>query len=188
MTEVDHRCAVLGKPIAHSLSPVLHNAAYRALGLDSWSYGRHEVGETELEDFLESLDSSWAGLSLTMPLKKTIQPYGVPCNAWAKELKVANTAVFDWSGANDKNAAIPAIRLYNTDVKGIELAFEHSYRARGMRMDSGQDGEAMATPPPRLWRPAPRCPTLDMSPSWHAIPIRTRRLNHWRKAIWASAP
>ena len=63
-----------------------------------------------------------------MPLKKTIQPYGVPCNAWAKELKVANTAVFDWSGANDKNAAIPAIRLYNTDVKGIELAFEHSYR------------------------------------------------------------
>ena len=78
-----------------------------------------------------------------MPLKKTIQPYGVPCNAWAKELKVANTAVFDWSGANDKNAAIPAIRLYNTDVKGIELAFEHSYRARGMRMDSGQDGEAV---------------------------------------------
>lgn len=75
MTEVDHRCAVLGKPIAHSLSPVLHNAAYRALGLDSWSYGRHEIGETELEDFLESLDSSWAGLSLTMPLKKTIQPY-----------------------------------------------------------------------------------------------------------------
>ena len=59
MTEVDHRCAVLGKPIAHSLSPVLHNAAYRALGLDSWSYGRHEVGETELEDFLESLDSSY---------------------------------------------------------------------------------------------------------------------------------
>lgn len=143
MTEVDHRCAVLGKPIAHSLSPVLHNAAYRALGLDSWSYGRHEVGETELEDFLESLDSIWAGLSLTMPLKKTIQPYGVPCNAWAKELKVSNTAVFDWSGANDKNAAIPAIRLYNTDVKGIELAFEHSYRARGMRMDSGQDGEAV---------------------------------------------
>ena len=42
-----------------------------------------------------------------------------------------------------KNAAIPAIRLYNTDVKGIELAFEHSYRARGMRMDSGQDGEAV---------------------------------------------
>lgn len=54
-----------------------------------------------------------------MPLKKTIQPYGVPCNAWAKELKVANTAVFDWSGANDKNAAIPAIRLYNTDVKEL---------------------------------------------------------------------
>ena len=32
-----------------------------------------------------------------MPLKKTIQPYGTPCNTWAKELMVANTAVFDWT-------------------------------------------------------------------------------------------
>ena len=45
MTEVNHRCAVLGKPIAHSLSPVLHNAAYHALHLDDWSYDKHEVGQ-----------------------------------------------------------------------------------------------------------------------------------------------
>ena len=48
MTEVNHRCAVLGKPIAHSLSPVLHNAAYHALHLDDWSYDKHEVGEPDL--------------------------------------------------------------------------------------------------------------------------------------------
>ena len=100
----NHRCAVLGKPVAHSLSPVLHNAAYRSLKLDDWLYDKHEVGEDDLDAFLKGLDSTWAGLSLTMPLKKTIQPYGVPENLWAKELKVANTAVFDWSVAADDSA------------------------------------------------------------------------------------
>ncbi|MCB5509419.1 hypothetical protein LIP88_18755, partial [Erysipelatoclostridium ramosum] len=59
------RCAVLGKPIAHSLSPVLHGAAYRALGLGQWSYTKQEVAESELPSFLASLDPSWRGLSLT---------------------------------------------------------------------------------------------------------------------------
>ena len=112
----NHRCAVLGKPVAHSLSPVLHNAAYRSLKLDDWLYDKHEVGEDDLDAFLKGLDSTWAGLSLTMPLKKTIQPYGVPENLWAKELKVANTAVFDWSVAADDPAwpnGKPGIKLYN---------------------------------------------------------------------------
>lgn len=127
----NHRCAVLGKPVAHSLSPVLHNAAYRSLKLDDWLYDKHEVGEDDLDAFLKGLDSTWAGLSLTMPLKKTIQPYGVPENLWARELKVANTAVFDWS------VGWPMIplaerqaghQLYNTDVIGIQLAFDHANR------------------------------------------------------------
>ena len=144
MTNAIHRCAVLGKPIAHSLSPVLHNAAYRTLGLDGWFYDRHEVGESELEDFLESLDSSWAGLSLTMPLKRTIQPYGTPSNTWARELNVANTAIFDWTGTcHNGNASIPAIKLYNTDVKGIELAFEHSYALRQERPQANRAGKAV---------------------------------------------
>ena len=84
MTVIAHRCAVLGKPIAHSLSPVLHNAAYKALGLDDWAYERHEVGESDLDGFLRGLDPTWRGLSLTMPLKKTIQPYGTPSNMWAQ--------------------------------------------------------------------------------------------------------
>ena len=91
-----HRhCAVLGQPIAHSLSPVLHTAAYRAMGLDDWDYRSIEVGQDDLEPFLDSLDDTWAGLSLTMPLKRTIQPYGEPSNLWARELGVANTVVFD---------------------------------------------------------------------------------------------
>ena len=49
----NHRCAVLGKPVAHSLSPVLHNAAYRSLKLDDWLYDKHEVGEDDLDAFLK---------------------------------------------------------------------------------------------------------------------------------------
>ena len=145
MTQVNHRCAVLGKPIEHSLSPVLHNAAYRALGLDDWFYDRHEVGEEDLDGFLRGLDPSWAGLSLTMPLKKTIQPYGTPSNLWARELKVANTAVFDWGNARGAIAdgAKPRIRLYNTDVVGIQLAFDHATRAAGIHVEGNRDGRAL---------------------------------------------
>lgn len=144
MTIINHRCAVLGKPIAHSLSPVLHNAAYRAMGLDDWHYGKYEVGEGDLEGFLRSLDPQWAGLSLTMPLKKTIQPYGEPSNMWAKELNVANTVVFDWAAPHPSGiSGIPAIRLYNTDVLGIQLAFEHAYGVRGVVIPGDRSREAV---------------------------------------------
>lgn len=131
-----NQCAVLGKPIAHSLSPVLHQAAYRALGLEqSWSYHRYEVGEDALAGFLGSLDDSWRGLSLTMPLKRTIQPYGVPSNTWATTLHVANTVVFDWDtpAHSDpaRKAELPLMRLYNTDVDGIDLAVRHAWRSQG---------------------------------------------------------
>ena len=142
MTVIAHRCAVLGKPIAHSLSPVLHNAAYKALGLDGWAYERHEVGESDLDGFFKRLDPTWRGLSLTMPLKKTIQPYGAPSNMWAQRLKVANTAIFDWPAepgitpgvtpdGTSATGSLPAIRLYNTDVMGIVLAFDHELKALG---------------------------------------------------------
>lgn len=144
---IANRCAVLGKPIAHSLSPVLHNAAYRALGLTDWSYDRHEVGEDDLDAFLKGLDPSWRGLSLTMPLKKTIQPYGTPANVWAREIKVANTAVFDWSEATHDDPAWPngrpAIKLYNTDVVGIQLAFDHANRELGVHHDGRGEGRAL---------------------------------------------
>ena len=67
LTGTTRRCAVLGSPIAHSLSPALHRAAYAELGLD-WSYDAVEVTEEELESFLDGLGQQWRGLSLTMPL------------------------------------------------------------------------------------------------------------------------
>ena len=64
--------AVLGSPIAHSLSPVLHRAAYAALGLDRWTYTAIECDEAGLPAVLAT--PGWAGLSLTMPLKRAVLP------------------------------------------------------------------------------------------------------------------
>ncbi len=55
------RCGVLGDPIAHSLSPVLHRAGYSACGLDDWSYDAHRVDEATLPEFLDGLDDDWRG-------------------------------------------------------------------------------------------------------------------------------
>lgn len=63
------RCGVLGDPIAHSLSPVLHRAGYAALGL-GWTYDAHRVPAGGLASFLADLDDTWRGMSLTMPLKR----------------------------------------------------------------------------------------------------------------------
>ncbi|TDC70504.1 shikimate dehydrogenase [Actinomadura sp. GC306] len=68
--ETARRAAVLGAPIAHSLSPVLHRAAYAAMGLDAWSYAAVECDEGGLAGLLDGLGPEWAGLSLTMPLKR----------------------------------------------------------------------------------------------------------------------
>lgn len=83
-------CAVLGKPIAHSLSPVMHRAAYARLGLD-WSYDAHEVAESELPAFLAGCDESWRGLSLTMPLKRAVIGLADEVTTVAAALGVANT-------------------------------------------------------------------------------------------------
>lgn len=115
-----YNCAVLGDPISHSLSPVLHNAAYKALGLTNWQYSKEKVSEAELSDFISNLDDSWKGLSLTMPLKKTVMKLGTPCDYWSKALNVANTAIFTSSPAT---ASPSQIELCNTDVSGIIMAF-----------------------------------------------------------------
>lgn len=88
------RCAVLGKPIAHSLSPVMHRAAYAHLGLDDWTYEAFEVAESELEAFVSSRDTSWRGLSLTMPLKREIISLADEVTTVAGKLGVANTVEF----------------------------------------------------------------------------------------------
>jgi shikimate dehydrogenase len=106
------RLAVLGSPIAHSRSPVLHRAAYEVLGLD-WSYEAVDVGRNQLAEFVRSRDDSWRGLSLTMPLKLEILPLLQHVSELARETGSANTVLFDGHG----------VRGFNTDVYGLEQGF-----------------------------------------------------------------
>jgi shikimate dehydrogenase len=104
---------VLGRPIAHSLSPALHRAGYRAVGLD-WSYEAYDVGPAQLPGFLAGLDSSWRGLSLTMPLKRAVLPLLDELDDRARQAGAANTVLLNGSrrvGANtDVPGAAAAIR------------------------------------------------------------------------------
>jgi shikimate dehydrogenase len=104
------RAAVLGAPIAHSLSPVLHRAAYAALGLD-WTYEAIECHEDGLPAVLASPEP-WAGLSLTMPLKRAVLPLLDEVSDLARAVGGANTVVFE-AGRR---------RGFNTDVHGIVAA------------------------------------------------------------------
>jgi shikimate dehydrogenase len=100
------RCAVVGWPVAHSLSPELHRAAYAELGLD-WTYDRVEIDSAGLESFIDGLDPTWRGLSLTMPLKRTVVPLLDTSDDWVRLSGVANTLVLDEDGKHGFNTDIP---------------------------------------------------------------------------------
>lgn len=100
------RCAVLGSPIEHSLSPTLHRAAYTELGLE-WTYDAIEVTEAGLGEFLDSCGAEWRGLSLTMPLKRAVQPLLSDRDALTAATGVANTVVLDDRGRHGLNTDIP---------------------------------------------------------------------------------
>lgn len=106
------KAAVLGSPIAHSLSPVLHGAAYAALGLDSWTYERHEVLAEDLAGFVGALGDEWRGLSLTMPLKEAAFDVAATVTDIARDAEAINTLVRradgGWDGANTDVAGIVA--------------------------------------------------------------------------------
>lgn len=114
------RAAVLGSPIAHSLSPALHRAAYAELGLENWSYERFDVDEAALPGFVEGLDSSWAGLSLTMPLKRAIIPLLDSVSDTAASVEAVNTVVFTEDGRRlGDNTDIPGM-VAALDERGVE--------------------------------------------------------------------
>ncbi|MFC9281602.1 shikimate dehydrogenase [Streptomyces collinus] len=117
------RAAVLGSPIAHSLSPVLHRAAYDALGLTAWSYDRFEIDEAALPGFLDGLGTEWAGLSLTMPLKRAVIPLVDEISETAASVDAVNTVVFEEDGRRVGD---------NTDIPGMVAALrEHGIEEVG---------------------------------------------------------
>jgi shikimate dehydrogenase len=130
----ERRAAVLGHPVAHSLSPVLHTAAYRALGLDGWQYGRHDVTEGALEGFLRDVDAGWAGLSLTMPLKQVVIPLLDHVDPLAEAVGAVNTVLFSAVGGAGGGTGRGAVVTTgtNTDVHGLVAALREGLGARGV--------------------------------------------------------
>ncbi|MEU9119186.1 shikimate dehydrogenase [Streptomyces sp. NPDC048506] len=119
-TPAHRRAAVLGSPIAHSLSPALHRAAYAELGLGGWTYDRFEVDEAGLPGFIAELGPEWAGLSLTMPLKRAVIPLLDEITPTASSVEAVNTVVFTADGRRLGD---------NTDIPGMLAAL----RERGVQ-------------------------------------------------------
>lgn len=108
------RAAVAGSPVSHSLSPVLHSAAYRSLGLHDWHYGRIECAEDGLAGVLDGLGPDWAGLSLTMPLKRRGLDLADEATGLADAVGAANTLLIS-RGEDGAQWRIAD----NTDVGGL---------------------------------------------------------------------
>jgi shikimate dehydrogenase len=112
------RCAVLGQPVDHSLSPVIHRAAYRGLGLEGWRYDAVQVPAGGLQAFVDGLDpSEWRGLSLTMPLKREAVPLLSSYDEWVAASGACNTVLLEPDGTRYG---------LNTDVTGALMVLgEH---------------------------------------------------------------
>lgn len=105
------RLEVWGDPIAHSLSPALHAAAYRQLGWD-WTYGRRRVDDAHFRDELGGLGPEYRGLSLTMPLKGVAYAAAAVRDDRAELTGAVNTLLL--TGTDPAG--------FNTDVGGIVRA------------------------------------------------------------------
>jgi shikimate dehydrogenase len=108
------RAAVLGRPVAHSLSPLLHRAAYAALGLDDWTYDALDVGAGDLPVLLAGLGPEWRGFSVTMPCKQAAVDVADLVEPLPRLLHAANTLIRTDAGW----------RAENTDVGGIGMALQ----------------------------------------------------------------
>jgi shikimate dehydrogenase len=109
------RAAVLGRPVSHSLSPLLHRAAYAALGLSDWTYDALDIGPADLPVLLAGLGPEWRGFSVTMPCKQTAVDVADEVDALPRLLHAANTLVRTEAGG---------WRAENTDVAGIGMTLQ----------------------------------------------------------------
>jgi shikimate dehydrogenase len=125
------KAGVLGSPIAHSRSPDLHLAAYRALGLHDWTYERIECGAEELPGVVGGFGPEWVGVSVTMPGKFAALRFADERTQRAALVGSANTLVRTATGW----------RADNTDVDGVSGALG---TASGRALVCGSGGTAPA--------------------------------------------
>lgn len=128
------RAAVLGSPIAHSRSPQLHLAAYRALGLQGWTYERIECGAEELPALVAGFGPEWVGVSVTMPGKFAALAFADERTRRAERIGSANTLVRTATGW----------LADNTDVDGVSGALASAGPVSGAAIVLGSGGTAPA--------------------------------------------
>lgn len=143
-SEQAYRAAVVGSPVAHSLSPVLHRAAYAEAGLEHWSYEAIDLRADQLPGLLAELAAptgpqdpgpAWAGLSVTMPHKQAILPLLDVVDPLAHSVGAVNTVIAQRSGAG------PALLAgFNTDVAGIVEAVRETREVQRARRAAGRTG------------------------------------------------
>ncbi|HEY8534431.1 MAG TPA: shikimate dehydrogenase [Micromonospora sp.] len=130
------RAGVLGRPIAHSLSPVIHNAGYQAAGLTGWSYTAIECGAQELPGLVASLGPEWVGLSVTMPGKEAALAAAATASPIATAIGAANTLVRRPDGSWHAD---------NTDAPGMVAVLREAQVADGAEVTVlGAGGTARA--------------------------------------------
>lgn len=127
---------MLGRPIAHSLSPVIHNAGYQAAGLTGWSYTAIECGAQELPGLVASLGPEWVGLSVTMPGKEAALAAAATASPIATAIGAANTLVRRPDGSWHAD---------NTDAPGMVAVLREAQVADGAEVTVlGAGGTARA--------------------------------------------
>lgn len=130
------RFAVLGSPIDHSLSPTLHRAAYRALGLEGITYERFEVRSGELAAFWQDgPGAELDGASVTMPGKPEAFALADEADAGSRRLRIANTLLRLLDGT---------VRAENHDVHGIAEALRRA-KSGAASPDDGSVGGVLGS-------------------------------------------
>lgn len=120
-TQITHRAAVLGQPIEHSRSPILHGAGYRALGLEQWEFGRFECDAEALPSLVSGADESYRGFSVTMPAKFAALEFADEASERARQIGSANTLVRTDTGWRADNTDVDGIKGALTELLGDEV-------------------------------------------------------------------
>ncbi len=156
------KAAVLGSPISHSLSPILHSSAYKYLGVDG-SYEAIEVLAGDLGSFMAALDSGWNNFSLTMPLKEELVALGYPISDLALRIQSANTlhkTATGWSATTtDVGGFVNALSMHGVEVNGniVIIGAGATARAAASACDSVETHITVVT------RSAARIPAMSQA-------------------------
>ena len=107
---------VVGDPIEHSLSPIIHNYWFKKNNISA-IYKKQKIKEHELENLiLQVKEKKINGINVTVPFKKTIIPYLDELSQEAQKTQSVNTICLN----NGKTVG------HNTDIEGFELSIKES--------------------------------------------------------------